>query len=323
MIYFFYGDEEFNLSNEIKKFKKELDPNFIEMSYKYYNNPKFPDLIAAVRTQPMMFGKMLLEINCLSYFSGKKSEEGSFDDSQISQLTDALDNCSENLDIIFTALIPPDSQKKIDKRKKLFKTLSKYNSKEFVQIPSYKTAELEAWIKQQAKTKDLKISDSIASEILIQIGSNLRMLDSELEKLKIFAGNNQITKEMVKEICVTNEDLFTFADYLIADNRAKALEEYQKLLTKKHPLEILSVLHTLLHGKIQIKANSSKHSADEIAKIINMHPYRVKLEIGKLKNISLKNLVKLKQNLTTAEYKIKSGQALLDIDKEVEYALLQ
>ncbi len=323
MIYFFYGDEEFNLSNEIKKFKKELDPNFIEMSYKYYNNPKFPDLIAAVRTQPMMFGKMLLEINCLSYFSGKKSEEGGFDDSQIAQLAEALDNCSENLDIIFTALIPPDSQKKIDKRKKLFKTLSKYNSKEFIQIPSYKTAELEAWIKQQAKTKDLKISDSIASEILIQIGSNLRMLDSELEKLKIFAGDAQVTKEMVKEICVTNEDLFTFADYLIGENKLKALDEYQKLLTKKHPLEILSVLHTLLHGKIQIKANSSKYSADEIAKMINMHPYRVKLEIGKLKNVSLKNLVKLKQNLTTAEYKIKSGQALLDIDKEVEYAILQ
>ena len=57
--------------------------------------------------------------------------------------------------------------------------------------------------------------------------------------------------------------------------------------------------------------------------MINMHPYRVKLEIGKLKTVSLKNLVKLKQNLTTAEYKIKSGQASLDMDREVEYAILQ
>ena len=31
MIYFFYGDEEFNISNEIKKFKDKLDRNFIEM----------------------------------------------------------------------------------------------------------------------------------------------------------------------------------------------------------------------------------------------------------------------------------------------------
>lgn len=323
MIYFFYGDEEFNISNEIKKFKSNLDQSFIEMSYKYYNNPKLPDLIAAVKSQPMMFGKMLVEINCLSYLCGKNSQDTGLDDKQISQLTEALDNCNENIDIIFVAQIPPDGQKKIDKRRKIFKTLSKYNSKEFPQIPSYKTAELESWIKQQAKTKDLKLSDAVASEILIQIGANLRLLDSELEKLKIFAGNNPITKEMVNEICVTNEDLFTFTDYLISGNKAKALEEYQKLLTKKHPLEILSVLHTLLHGKIQIKANSLKYSADDIAKMINMHPYRVKLEIEKLKNISLKNLVKLKQNLTDAEYKIKSGQANLELDREVEYAILQ
>ena len=43
----------------------------------------------------------------------------------------------------------------------------------------------------------------------------------------------------------------------------------------------------------------------------------------KLKNIPLKNLVKLKQNLTNAEYKIKSGQSNLGVDKEIEYAILQ
>ena len=225
MIYFFYGDEEFNISNEIKKLKSSLDSNFAEMSYKYFNNPKFPDLIAAVRTQPMMFGKMLIEINCLSYLSGKTAEDKSFDDKQIKELVEALDNACENLDIVFCAQIPPDSQKKIDKRKKLFKTLSKYNAKEFAQIPSYKTAELESWIKLQAKSKDLKLTDEVSANILLQVGSNLRMLDSELEKLKIFAGNKPVTKDMVKEICVTNEDLFSFAEFLILENKSKALQE--------------------------------------------------------------------------------------------------
>ena len=307
MIYFFYGDEEFNISNKIKEFKSKLDKDFVEMSYKYFNNPKFPDLISAIKSQPMMFGKMLVEINCLGYLSGKSSDDKAFDDKQFKQLAEALDCSSENVDVVFTAQIPPDSQKKIDKRKKIFKLLSKYNAQEFNQIPSYKTAELEGWIKQQAKSKDLKISDEVAGAILFQVGSNLRMLDSELEKLKIYAGKSPVTKEMIKEICVTNEDLL----------------EYQKLLAKKHPLEILSVLHTLLHGRIQIKAYSAKHSPDEIAKIINMHPFRVKMEIQKLKNISLKDLVKLKKNLTDAEYKIKSGQSNLDIDKEIEYAILQ
>jgi DNA polymerase-3 subunit delta len=322
-IYFYYGDEDYNIDLKIEEMKSHLDSNFIALNFQVFDNPEYQKLVTVLRTPPMMFGKMLIEINCLSYLSGKTAEDKGFDDKQLAQITEALDSCSDNVDVIFVAQIPPDSQKKIDKRKKFFKLLSKYNAQEFVQIPSYKTAELEAWIKNQAKTKDLKLTDEIASTILIQIGSNLRMLDSELEKLKIYAGEKPITKEMVKEICVTNEDLFVFADYLICDEKVKAMEEFQKLLVKKHPLEILSVLHTLLHGKIQIKANVSKYSADEIAKIINMHPYRVKLEMQKLKNVSLKNLVKLKENLTNAEYRIKSGQATMDVEREVEYAILQ
>ena len=71
------------------------------MSYKYFNNPKFPDLVAAIKSQPMMFGKMLIEINCLSYLSGKTSEDKGFDDKQLAQITEALEGASENVDIIF------------------------------------------------------------------------------------------------------------------------------------------------------------------------------------------------------------------------------
>ena len=68
MIYFFYGEEDFDIENEIGKLKKGLDKNFLEMSFKTFDNPKFPDLISILRSQPMMFGKMLIVINCLDYF---------------------------------------------------------------------------------------------------------------------------------------------------------------------------------------------------------------------------------------------------------------
>lgn len=53
-----------------------------------------------------------------------------------------------------------------------------------------------------------------------------------------------------------------------------------------------------------------------------MHEYVVKLNLQKLKNTNLKDLVKLKQNLTDAEYRIKAGLAL-DVEKEVENALFR
>ena len=132
MIYFFYGEEDFNIEQEINKLKKGLDKSFI----KKYDNPKLPDLIAIVRSVPMI--KTLVEINIT-----KGVEE-------TAELENALECVSENLDIVFVAAQKPDS------RKKLFKVLSKYNAKEFPVIPTYKTAELEAWITKQGRSKEIK-----------------------------------------------------------------------------------------------------------------------------------------------------------------------
>ena len=328
MIYFFYGDEEFNISNEIKNLKSKLDKNFIEMSYKEFDNPKFPDLMVAISTQPMMFGKMLIVIDCINYFKSKKKNsdsDGGFDDNQIKQIENALENINENLDIIFRAYAPYDPKKKnsIDKRKKIFKILSKYKSQEFNQIPSYKVAELEGWIKNQAKKHDLKINPDAISLLLLQVGSNLRMLDSELEKLKVFVKNSAATCETVKEICVSNEDLFAFIDSTVQGDKIKALEQYNKLISSRYPLSILATIQTSLRDKIFIKSNGTKYSQDEIAKMTGMHPYRIKLELQKLKKVSLKDLVKLKENLTEAEYKIKTGQSNMLPEREIEYAILR
>ena len=301
-VYFFYGEEDFNIEREIEKLKSSLDKNFLDMSYKVYDNPKYADLISILRTQPMMFGKMLVVIKCLEYFSK------TFEDKEIKEITNALDDNNENLDIVFVAELPRDEGKKLDSRKKLFKLLSKFNSKEFATIPTYKTAELEAFIKKQAQSKKLKMSQDAITAIIFQIGNNLRQIDKELDKLQIIAHpDNLVTAEMVKENCISNEDLFAFSDYLMLGEKDKAIREYRKLLDKKYCLEIVSTLQTMLRRWITLKAKSGE-STFELAKMMGMHEYVVKLTLQKLKKASLKDLVKLKENITEAEYRIKSGQ---------------
>lgn len=316
-IYFFYGEEDFNIQKEIEKLKKGLDKNFLEMSFKTYDNPKFPDLVAILRTQPMMFGKMLIIINCLDYFSK------TFDDKEIKEITAALENNNDNLDIVFLAELPRGEGKKLDSRKKFYKLLSKFNAKEFPTIPTYKTAELEDWIKKQAKSKGVKPDSDAVTNLIIQVGNNLRQLDMELDKLKLLAyPSENITGAMVKEICIANEDLFAFSDLLMQNEKDKALLEFHKLLDKKHPLEILATLQTMIRRWIVLKAKSSELSNYELSRLTGQHEFVVQKTIQKLKKTSLKDLVNLKQNLTDAEYRIKSGQAL-DIEEEVENAILK
>ena len=296
-VYFFYGEEDYNIEQEIGKLKKGLDKNFLEMSFKTYDNPKFPDLISILRSQPMMFGKMLIVINCLDYFSK------SFEDKEIKEIENALEGNNENLDIVFVAQLPRNEGKKLDSRKKFFKLLKKFNSMECPLIPTYKTAELESWIIKQ--------------------GNNLRQIDGELDKLKLFAyPNDTVTVPMVREICISNEDLFAFSDFLMENQKDRALLEYRKLLDTRYPLEILSTLQTMLRRWIILKAKAQSATPMELSRMTGMHEYVVKLNLQKLKKTNLKDLVRLKENLTDAEYRIKSGLAF-DVEKEVENALFR
>ncbi len=316
-VYFFYGEEDYNIEQEIIKLKNGLDKNFLEMSFKTYNNPKFADLVAILRTQPMMFGKMLIIINCLDYFSK------TFEDKEIKEIEKALEDNNENLDIVFVAQLPRGEGKKLDSRKKFFKLLAKQNSKEFSTIPVYKTADLESWIIKQAKSKGIRPDKEALTSLISQIGNNLRQIDRELDKLKLYAYPNEIiTSSMVREICISNEDLFAFSDFLMENKKDKALLEYRKLLDTHYPLEILSTLQTMLRRWIILKAKGKTNNALELSRLTGMHEYVVKLNLQKLKNTNLKDLVKLKENLTETEYKIKSGQ-IFDIESEVENALFR
>ena len=91
-------------------------------------------------------------------------------------------------------------------------------------------------------------------------------------------------------------------------------------MDKKHPLEILSALQTMTRQYIIVK---SKSSVQDVMKITGIRSdYRVQKLKEDLRNIPLKDLVRLKENLFDVEYRIKSG-LILDMESEVELALIR
>lgn len=318
-IYFFYGDEDFNIELEISKLKKKLlDKNFASMNFKTADNPNFADLISLLRTQPMMFGNMMVVVNCEDYFTK------AFEDKQLEEISNALEDNQESLIVIFVANLARNENKKIDSRKKIYKIITKYaQTQEFPTFKTYKIDEISNWIRKEAKKHEVILDEDAILALIEQVGNNLREMVQELEKLKLLAyPENKITKKMVKEICITNEDLFSLADFLLKGQKGKALMEFQKLLDKKHPLEIMSALQTMLKKWITIKSKANDVSLFELSKITGQHEFVVKTTLAKMKETPLKDLVKLKQNLTNAEYRIKKGDSL-NAAEEVERAILQ
>lgn len=319
-VYFFYGDEDYNIELELEAMRSKLNPDFISMSFQTLDNPDYATLITALRTPPMMFGDTLIVINAEDYFLSNKNF---FDDSELADIEDAIKNNPESLNIVFVVRLPRDENKKLDSRRKLYKILSKTNSREFPTFKTYKTAEIAAWIKKHAKSKDIALKDDAVELLIEQIGNNLRDFNTELEKLKLIAyPEKTVTRKMVEDICISHQDLFNFTELIMKNEKDKALLEFKKLLDKKHPLELLAAIQTMIRKWIVLKTKSSSMTPAELSKLTGQHEFVVKQTLAKLKSTKLADLVKLKQNLFEVEYRIKSAESL-DMVSEVECAIIR
>lgn len=317
-VYFFYGEEDYNIDLELESMRSKLNLDFLSMSYQVLDSPDYQALIGAIRTMPMMFGNMLTIINAYNYFFDKKKTW--FEDTELTDIEDALNNVCENLDIIFIVKLPRGENKKIDTRRKLFKILSKHNTREFKPFSTFYPDNIVNWIKNRAKSKKISIKDDAAMLMVEQIGNDLRILDKELEKLTLLVyPSKTIEKEIVEKNCISSQDVFNITKSIMTNDKGKALIEYKKLLDVKHPLEILSVIQTMLRQWIIVKTVSSNQ---DIARMAGIAENRIGYLKKDLKNISAKDLVQLKKNLFEAEYRIKSGNSV-NPEAEVEYALIR
>ncbi len=306
-VFLFYGQEEYLMEKEIKKLKDELlDASFISMAYKVFDNPDFHTILECVQSAPLMFGKTLTLIAVDKYLIGNKM---SLDDKQIECLDSALSVINDSVNIIFVCRVPRDENKKPDSRKKFYKTLSKYSQvREFAQFRNY-DKQLPSEIAKIAKEKELTISSDSIAVLIDQVGVNLTLIDSEMEKLKIAVHPKKtVDSASIKKYCISSEDVFILADLILQGNKNEILKQYTLLTEKRHPLEIFSVLQSSFQRFVFIKNYEKKMSAKDIASKLKMHEFVLQKTQEKLRKTSLAQLIQIRENLIEAEYKLKTGQ---------------
>jgi DNA polymerase-3 subunit delta len=108
------------------------------------------------------------------------------------------------------------SATKVDKRKVLFKTLSKIGAVECFEAWSMDNRDganqAEAWARKSVRARQKEIADEALSELIQRIGPQARQLDSEIEKLSLYVGERkEIGTEDVAAICARNKTARAFA----------------------------------------------------------------------------------------------------------------
>jgi DNA polymerase-3 subunit delta len=294
-IYLLYGEEPYLIEEEIKIIASSvLEPS--EKAIKY--DMTEDDLSNALEdlNTTSLFGnsKVIVCNNC--YFLTSKSNDIEQD---VSELTMLLD---KELDSILILTV----DYKLDERKKVVKELlKKSNIKCFGKLKEY---ELINFIEK--KFNEYKIDINVIKYFLSYVGSDLGIIMSEIEKLKLYKEEKIITIEDIDNISskALNDNIFDLVDAVVNKDVNRALSIYDDLIIlNEEEIKLIVVIANQFRLIYQTKTMyKSGYSESDISKHLGVHPYKVKLanQIFIKENEVLKYL----NLLADLDIKIKTGE---------------
>ena len=302
MVYLLFGTKDYSINNEIKKICKNID----EMNISRYdlNNDLTSLVIEDAKTISLFGDKKIVIADNANMFTASTSK-----DSEI--IEDYLKNINEYTDLIF--IVHSD---KIDARKKITKAI-----KEKGKIIEFND-DLDAVSLIRKLFKDYNIEYSDIKLLIDRVGNNPLIITNEINKIKIYKGNDKnITSEDILNLTnkIIEIDVFKLIDYIVRKDKENALELYNEMLkVNEEPIKIIVILANQFRIMYQSKELLKKgYSEKDIASILKIHPYRVKLAIQNSRNYTSEMLLKYLNDLADIDIGIKTGTINKDLALEL------
>lgn len=296
MIYLLYGIEKLLIENEVKKIIDSYNVNKDNIIKYNLENTSINLIIDDAETYSMFDDQKIIIIENSYIFTGKKGIE-----QNIELLENYLNNYNPNTILIFTII-----NEKLDERKKIVKQINKVG-----QVKNLVSNDIRLFIKNSFE--EYKISNTDINLLIERVGNNLSILNNEIEKIKIYKDNDkQINTNDIIELTTksVDTDIFKFIDNIINKNKSDVLETYDELIKLgEEPIKIIVMLANQFRLMYQVKGLTKKgYSEKDIAKLLDIHPYRVKLSLGKSKSFSDDKLLDILKQLANLDSDIKKGK---------------
>ena len=231
---------------------------------------------------------------------GKNLSNNNLDDKNIKTLSKYLDNPNSDVLLIFVTT-------NIDTRKKSIKEV--INKLSLVNI----STDTKSIVKDILKGYDVEYR--VINLLDEYYKDDLERLISETKKLALaFINTKKITyKEaldlLVKPLNKQDTLAFDLVREIALKDKKKALNIYNELLSYNiESYALFGLLESQYRLLYQVKVlNKRNISYNDMASILEVHPFRVKKTLELVRYYTLKEIRKLLKNLSNIDYKIKSG----------------
>lgn len=312
MNYLIYGEDRGRIQKEIQKIikdnSKEEKPDTIT-----YNmaTTSLEEVLADAQTIPFFTEhKILIMQNCT--FLSAANEGG--------QNIESLEAYLEH-PLLSTTLILTGNFEKVDKRKKIVKTIQK--TCRVISCAMLDEQGKRALVIQTLKANQIKLNDSAINHLVSLLPCDSAIIENELAKLIMYP--NPLEPQIL-DLLITRQiedDVFALADAIMKAKEKQVFKIWNDLnALNKEPIFMISVLASQFRFYYQVKTLLvSGLNENDITQELKAHPYRVKLSVKAVASTSCDQLLKVLAMLAETDQKIKSG--LLDKQLGFELFLIQ
>jgi DNA polymerase-3 subunit delta len=204
-------------------------------------------------------------------------------------------------------------QKQLDRRNPVLAGLVEGNA-EVVLFSGPTQNNLRSWIINRGNRHGAAIEPGAAELLGRLIGSELRTLNSEIEKLALYTGGRRAVTEADVQLLVPyveEAESFGLANAIGQRNARKAYDQLHKMLEEgDHPMMILASIAAQIRGLLEIKDWAERGlTPPEIANRKGWRSdYAAKMRLREAANFSMARLEEILETLLAIDLDIKTGR---------------
>lgn len=308
MFYIFHGPDELSRTETLAKLRGQMgDPSLAELNTTVLDGESLTlgQLQEVCDALPFVSDRRLVIVH--NYLRRLGSGKGSGERSALESLAEYLPAMSEWARLIF---IEEDS---LPQSHPILKLAEKHEAGQVYAFDGPARGELAGWIVNRVEDKGAAIERPAADALAIAVGDDLRLLDSEIEKLATYVNNQRPITTADVDLLVPYAgaaNVFAMVDAIGRRDGRAALRSLHKLLDENAaPLYLLSMIVRQFRILIQVKELSSQGlAASTIAKRAGLHPFVAEKAQRQAMNFSIGQLEVIYARLLETDLAIKTGK---------------
>ncbi|MEQ9262707.1 MAG: DNA polymerase III subunit delta [Owenweeksia sp.] len=261
-IYFLMGEESYFIDQIVKYIEKNAlpeDQQSFNQSILYGRETDIQTVVGEAKRYPMMADRVVVIVKEAQHLRKLEELESYANQPQPS-----------------TVLVLAHKYKSLDKRKKLYKTLS--NAHVLFESKKLYDNQIPDWISGNLSGKGYQATPKAVQLLSESLGSDLGRIDNELQKLELVVSKGQtIDDEIVEQNIGISKDYnnFELINALGARNFSKAMQiqKYFQANSKDNPLVVTVSLLYGYFSKLMLIHQARDKSPRGLASLLKVNPY--------------------------------------------------